>query len=118
MKRIVEANGGSVVVGFWNEETNTFTTYKKLPRKLKKKIRKENPNIKIKKNILEEVIEFNDIDNWDSSFSLRISKNIINNNYYLYFNVCVCNKNEINNRDIVYRLKNEKEIIINKKIKK
>jgi len=108
MNTIVEAYGGSVVFGLWNEEEKHLTIYKKYPRKLKKKIRNIlKYDIKFKKHIVEYIID-KTIKDWYSSFSLTISKEKRDHSYILYMKPYISKDEKLSTKNIIYRREGDK----------
>ena len=105
MNKIVEAYGGTIIVGFWNNELQKFTPINKLPRKQKKKYSKL--DYKFYKNNLDKALSHSILD-WDYHFSFRIVQ--FEDVYHTYLSVV---HDDIDKRDIVYRLKNSDKIIYN-----
>ena len=110
MKIPVEAIGSSIIIGHWNEEKNSFEAFKRLPRKYKKELKKKSPWYNFRKNSIQHTIDSDLRNGWKSSFSIRIAKEKLNGVFHAYFAPYVHSQEKISNRDIVYRLENEKEI--------
>lgn len=84
--------GNSETIGYWNEEEEVFI--------LKEKGKRKRYRLKILKKLKNRHLN----KGWDNSFSIRITEDKVNGCYQTYFNVCVFDENNINKKDIIFRV--------------